>query len=215
VVPKFACLALEGRPLPIHGTGEAMRSWLHVEDLARALMVILVRGKDAGTYNVGSPTEASVLEVAAGVAREAARHRGEGAAGVDEGDATPAGLPLVVHVADRLFNDRRYHISDARTRALGWRARVGWDEGLRATVAWYAWLMRGDRDGDDKKGVRGWCYATGHAGRGVASWWPGAGQQASLSAHPDTEPTGAATTADALWPLVEAARVGSGRRPDR
>ena len=134
MVPKFACLALEGRPLPIHGTGEAMRSWLHVEDLARALMVILVRGKDAGTYNVGSPTEASVLEVAAGVAREAARHRGEGAAGVDEGDATPAGLPLVVHVADRLFNDRRYHISDARTRALGWRARVGWDEGLRATV---------------------------------------------------------------------------------
>ena len=44
----------------------------------------------------------------------------------------------VEHVADRRYNDRRYFISDAKVRGLGWSPRVDWPEGLRRTYEWYA-----------------------------------------------------------------------------
>jgi hypothetical protein len=66
----------------------------------------------------------------------------------------------VVHCRDRLFNDRRYFICDAKLLALGWRERTSWDEGLRKTLAWY-----------------------GTPGRATA-WWP-MGIEDALLPHPD------------------------------
>ena len=68
----------------------------------------------------------------------------------------------VVHCRDRLFNDRRYFICDAKLLALGWRERTSWDEGLRKTLAWY-----------------------GTPGR-VAAWWP-VGVEDALLPHPDAK----------------------------
>lgn len=120
LVPKFALLASQGRDLPIHGDGSALRSYLFVEDVAFAFDVVLHKGLTGETYNIGTDEERSVLDVARDI-------------------ASRFGLShdRIVHVTDRAFNDRRYYICDSKLHALGWREETGWSEGLRRTVDWY------------------------------------------------------------------------------
>jgi UDP-glucose 4,6-dehydratase len=40
-------------------------------------------------------------------------------------------------VDNRPFNDQRYYLDDAKLKALGWRERTSWEEGLRKTMQWY------------------------------------------------------------------------------
>ena len=83
----------------------------------------------------------------------------------------------VVHCRDRLFNDRRYFICDAKLLALGWRERTSWDEGLRKTLAWY-----------------------GTPGR-VAAWWP-VGVEDALLPHPDAKQETDASARDMVIDLL-------------
>ena len=142
LVPKFALLAAAGRRLPVHGDGAALRSFLHVRDAAAAFDVVLHAGADGGVFNVGSRRERSVLDVAAAVCAHFGRDPAQ----------------AVEHVADRLFNDARYCIDDARLAALGWAPAVAWEDGLAETIDWY---------------VR-------HVAPG--GWWPA--HEAALAAHP-------------------------------
>ncbi len=50
---------------------------------------------------------------------------------------TGASESQIEHVADRPGHDRRYSLSSAKVRALGWEPRVRFEEGLAETVAWY------------------------------------------------------------------------------
>ena len=121
MIPKFALLASRGDRLPIHGTGKATRSYLHVDDVAKAFDIVIHRGIVGEIYNIGSRRERTVLEVAADI-------------------CTLFGLdPQVsaVHVRDRAFNDRRYFICDEKLLALGWTESISWEEGLKSTVDWY------------------------------------------------------------------------------
>jgi dTDP-glucose 4,6-dehydratase len=53
LIPLTILNALEGKPLPVCGTGENVRDWLYVEDHARALLLIAQKGRVGQTYNVG------------------------------------------------------------------------------------------------------------------------------------------------------------------
>lgn len=136
VVPKFVMLASGGHKLPVHGTGLVTRSYLYVEDVAEAFDIILHRGVTGETYNVGSERERSVLDVA----RDICNCLGK------DFDA------LVEHVDDRRFNDRRYHIDDAKLRALGWEESTPWRDGLAKTIQWY--LEHGHAGHWDEEDVR-------------------------------------------------------------
>jgi len=136
LIPKFAILADRGLPLPVHGTGVATRSYLYVEDVAEAFDIVLHRGEDGQTYNIGTQDERTVVDVARDVLSEVDEWRGR------EGKAQSSSS--VEFVRDRLFNDRRYFICDKKLAELGWRERTPWREGLRKTVQWY--LGKG-RDG--------------------------------------------------------------------
>jgi dTDP-glucose 4,6-dehydratase len=50
---------------------------------------------------------------------------------------TGAEESLIEHVTDRPGHDRRYSLSSAKVRALGWAPKVRFEEGLEQTVAWY------------------------------------------------------------------------------
>lgn len=121
LIPKLIVLASRGIPLPIHGDGLAIRSYLFVEDVAEAFDVILHRGRVGETYNVGTEHERSVLDVARDICAHFAL------------DPTTS----IVHVRDRAFNDRRYFIGSGKLAALGWRERTSWAEGLARTIRWY------------------------------------------------------------------------------
>ncbi|KAL6777765.1 hypothetical protein ACKKBG_A15560 [Auxenochlorella protothecoides x Auxenochlorella symbiontica] len=120
LIPKFILLAASDRPLTVYGAGEAVRSYLYIADVAAAYDAVLHCGLVGEVYNIGSVRERSVLEVA---------H--------DIGAAFGRQAPLLEHVRDRAFNDRRYFINNDKLAALGWEESTSWEQGLRKTIDWY------------------------------------------------------------------------------
>jgi dTDP-glucose 4,6-dehydratase len=119
-IPVFATAALDGRTLPVYDEGRQRREWLYVTDWARACLTVLERGEAGATYNLGSGTELTNLELATRICALAG--------------ADPASIAFV---EARPGHDFRYGLDDTRVRALGWSPDVPFDEGLARTVAWY------------------------------------------------------------------------------
>lgn len=128
LIPLIILNACNGKPLPIYGKGDNIRDWLYVDDHARALRLVLERGRVAETYNIGGWNEKSNLEVVQSIC-----------AILDE--LRPQGAPhaaLITYVQDRPGHDRRYAIDASKiARELGWKPLETFDTGLRKTVAWY------------------------------------------------------------------------------
>jgi dTDP-glucose 4,6-dehydratase len=128
LIPLMILKGLRGEPMPVYGTGSNVRDWLHVDDHARALRLVLARGEPGETYNIGGCNEHSNLEVVRSVCRL-----------LDE--MRPAGAPherLIAFVEDRPGHDHRYAIDAGKiARDFGWRPQETFQSGLRKTVAWY------------------------------------------------------------------------------
>src|SRR6201988_1182742 len=63
LIPLTIINALEGKPLPVYGSGENVRDWLHVEDHAEALLLVAEQGTPGQSYNIGGHNERSNIEV--------------------------------------------------------------------------------------------------------------------------------------------------------
>jgi dTDP-glucose 4,6-dehydratase len=130
LIPLVTLNALEGKPLPVYGTGQNVRDWLHVGDHARALRLILTRGEPGRTYNVGGASERTNLEVVRGICRVLDELRPDAPHRPHE--------QLITFVTDRPGHDLRYAIDASRIeRELGWSPRETFESGLARTVAWY------------------------------------------------------------------------------
>jgi dTDP-glucose 4,6-dehydratase len=128
LIPLMILNALEGRPLPVYGKGANVRDWLYVEDHARALYLILTKGRPGETYNVGGRNERTNLDVVQTICRI-----------LDE--IRPEERPhhrLVNFVPDRPGHDHRYAIDATKLEnELGWKAKETFASGIRKTVHWY------------------------------------------------------------------------------
>jgi len=122
VIPLFVTNALDDVALPLYSSTENRREWLHVADHCRAIELVLGDGRVGETYNVGSGVEASIAQVADRIL-----------------DLTGKPLELKSIVPDRPGHDRRYLLDSTKLRReLGWAPEWSFDDGLAATVAWYA-----------------------------------------------------------------------------
>lgn len=134
LIPLFLTNAIDDQPLPLYGDGLQRRDWLFVTDHALAIDHVLRRGSSGEVYNVPGNGEQTNLEVVAALL-----------------DALGKPRTLIQHVEDRPGHDRRYAMDGHRVEAIGWQHRVGFAEGLAATVRWYldhpAW-WRAARSGD-------------------------------------------------------------------
>ncbi len=129
LIPLMILNALAGRELPVYGDGLYVRDWLHVEDHCRAADLILRAGRPGEVYNIGGGNERSNLDLLHALLELVAQRTGR-----DIGQLRG----LIRHVKDRPGHDRRYAIDAGKLGAeLGWSPRVGLDQGLAATVAWY------------------------------------------------------------------------------
>ena len=128
LIPLMILNARDRRPLPVYGDGQNIHDWLYVDDHARALHLILTKGKPGETYNVGGRNERTNLQVVTRICEIMDRLH-------------PAGAPhdrLFTYVADRPGHDRRYAIDATKLETeLGWRARENFESGLEKTIAWY------------------------------------------------------------------------------
>jgi dTDP-glucose 4,6-dehydratase len=143
LIPLAILNALEGKPLPVYGRGENVRDWLHVDDHAEALELVMTRGKPGESYNVGGRAERSNLQVVETICDLVDRRR-----------PLPGGgsrRSLIQFVTDRPGHDLRYAIDPAKVeRELGWRAAHDFEAGLAETVDWFIaneWWWRPIREG--------------------------------------------------------------------
>lgn len=125
VVPRFITSALDGQPLTVHGDGGAMRDWLYVADTCRALDALLHAPMDEGpcqVYNIGTGVSISVSQIAEIVCDVLGKDRS-----------------LITHIGDRPGQVAK-HVADSSKIAvrLGWVPEVGFEDGLRRTIEWYA-----------------------------------------------------------------------------
>jgi dTDP-glucose 4,6-dehydratase len=128
LIPLTILNAMEGKPLPVYGNGSNVRDWLYVDDHARALYLIVTKGRPGQTYNVGGRNERTNLEVVQAICRI-----------LDE--LQPNGKPhdrLITFVADRPGHDQRYAIDASKLETeLGWKAEETFSSGIAKTVNWY------------------------------------------------------------------------------
>lgn len=128
LIPLTILNCLEGKALPVYGTGQNVRDWLYVEDHARALWTVVTKGKVGEVYNIGGEAERTNIDVVGKICDL-----------VDE--MAPSASPrrsLITFVADRPGHDARYAMDIAKIRRdLGWTPRESFETGLRKTVRWY------------------------------------------------------------------------------
>ncbi|WEK49908.1 MAG: dTDP-glucose 4,6-dehydratase [Candidatus Kaistia colombiensis] len=128
LIPLVILNAIEGAPIRVYGDGHNVRDWLHVEDHARALFLVLTRGKPGESYNIGGRNERTNLDVVRSICTILDRRRSRSA----PHDS------LIEFVADRPGHDHRYAIDPTKAEAeLGWRAVESFDTGIEKTVDWY------------------------------------------------------------------------------
>ena len=137
LIPLVILNAVEGKPLPVYGQGTNVRDWLHVDDHAEALALILTRGRVGDRYNVGGNAERTNIAVVREICSIL--------------DDLLPGSPhrphdkLITFVTDRPGHDQRYAIDASKIkRELGWEPKETFESGLRKTVQWYlantAWV---------------------------------------------------------------------------
>jgi UDP-glucose 4-epimerase len=122
VIAIFCGKLISGERPVIYGDGRQTRDYTYVADVVAANLAAAQHPEAHGVYNVGTGTEASVLEVLGSLRR---------AAGLDDDELQPEFAPA------RLGELQRSALDVRRARAeLGFDARYGLDDGLRSTLEW-------------------------------------------------------------------------------
>ena len=121
LIPLIISRALADEELPVYGTGENVRDWLHVSDHCVAIDLILEKGRVGEVYNIGGHNERTNLEVVKTILKA-----------LDKPES------LIRFVKDRPGHDRRYAIDPTKMETeLGWKPQYMFDTGMKQTIQWY------------------------------------------------------------------------------
>lgn len=120
LIPLFTTNLLDGKKVPVYGTGKNVRDWIYVLDHCRAIDFVLRHGEPGEIYNIGGDNEKSNLEITEGILR---------VLGKDES--------MIEYVRDRPGHDWRYSLDSSKLRTMGWKPEFDFGTALQATVEWY------------------------------------------------------------------------------
>jgi dTDP-glucose 4,6-dehydratase len=121
LIPLFITNLIEGKKVPVYGTGENVRDWLHVDDHCRGIYSVLMNGGSGEVYNIGGGRELTNNEITSLILA---------AMGADESSSE--------YVEDRKGHDLRYSVDWTKiNRELGHEPQVKFEDGLRGTIQWY------------------------------------------------------------------------------
>ncbi|HOB59084.1 MAG TPA: dTDP-glucose 4,6-dehydratase [Methanoregulaceae archaeon] len=120
LIPLFTTNLIEGKKVPVYGSGMNVRDWIYVLDHCRAIACILKKGIPGEIYNIGGGTELTNLEITRKILEQL---------GKDE--------TSIQFVGDRKGHDFRYSLSSDKLHSLGWQPRFTFDEALEHTIRWY------------------------------------------------------------------------------
>lgn len=119
LIPRFITNLLEGKKVPLMGKGENIREWLHVEDHAQAIDLVLQKGMVGETYLIQGE-QTSNMEITRMILQ---------ILGMDEG--------MIEFVSHRLGHDFRYAIDGSKIETLGWERKYSLKVDLPKIVNWF------------------------------------------------------------------------------
>jgi dTDP-glucose 4,6-dehydratase len=143
LIPLMILNALEGKPLPVYGSGNQIRDWLYVEDHARALVLVATQGEIGQTYNIGGHNEKQNIDVVKTICEildelSPSKNNLNINNGFCETANTDSYVALIKYVQDRPGHDMRYAIDASKIeKELGWVPQETFESGIRKTVQWY------------------------------------------------------------------------------
>lgn len=120
LIPLAITNMLEGKKIPLHGSGEHLRQWIHVTDFCKAIDLVAHEGEDNGIYNVAGE-HYSNFEVITLIAKILDKN-------VEE---------HLDRVPDRPNPDMRYAIDATKLKQLGWQLEKNFLEELPLVIEWY------------------------------------------------------------------------------
>lgn len=121
LIPLFITNLLEGKQIPVYGTGENVRDWLHVDDHCRGIYSVLMNGRSGEVYNIGGGRELTNNEITRLIL-----------------EAMDADESSIVYVKDRKGHDIRYSVDWSKiNREMDYEPQVKFEDGLRETIQWY------------------------------------------------------------------------------
>lgn len=136
VVSNFIVQALSGDPITIFGQGNQTRSFCFVSELIDGLVRLMETPADVtGPMNLGNPRELTIRDLAEMVLAK-----------------TGSAVPLIFKPLPQ--DDpvqRRPDISFAK-EVIGWEPKIGLEQGLDATIAYFSEKLQGPTDGEAAQG---------------------------------------------------------------
>jgi len=120
LIPFFISRLMEGKKVPVYGTGMNIRDWIYVEDHCSAVDFVLHNGSNGEIYNIDGGNELTNLEIT---------HRLLKMLGKDESS--------IEYVKDRKGHDFRYSLDGSKLEKMGWKPQYDFDAALEQTVKWY------------------------------------------------------------------------------
>jgi dTDP-glucose 4,6-dehydratase len=121
LIPLFITNLIEGKKVPVYGTGLNVRDWLHVDDHCRGIYLALTKGRTGEIYNIGGGRELTNLEITNLILESM---------GADE--------TSIEFVEDRKGHDIRYSVDWTKIgKELDYAPQISFENGLKDTIDWY------------------------------------------------------------------------------
>lgn len=121
LIPLMVSKALKDEPLPVYGTGENVRDWIHVHDHNVGVDLIVRKGRNGEIYNLGGHSERTNLTIVKTILKQLNKSE-----------------DLITFVEDRKGHDLRYAIDSSKVeKELGWQRTYTFEKGIKETIDWY------------------------------------------------------------------------------
>jgi dTDP-glucose 4,6-dehydratase len=121
LIPLAITKAIQDKSIPIYGHGEYRRNWIYVDDVCKAIDLVIQKGVPGEAYNIGSGYEMTNLELIYRIL-----------------DILQKPRDLIAFVADRPSHDWQYPLDSTKIMTeLGWRMDSNLEDSLRKTIKWY------------------------------------------------------------------------------
>ena len=121
LIPLVISKALNNESIPVYGTGENVRDWIHVHDHNVGVDMIVRNGKEGEVYNLGGRSERNNLYIVKTILKKLNKPES-----------------LITFVEDRKGHDLRYAIDSSKAeKELGWNRSYIFEDGIEETIDWY------------------------------------------------------------------------------
>ena len=121
LIPKAIFYSNNNKKIPIYGTGNNIRDWIHVDDHCEAIFKVLQNGKKGSAYNISSDNEIDNKTIIKKILTIMKKP-----------------VEMIEYVNDRPGHDFRYSMNSLKIRKeLGWSPKISFEKGLKNTINWY------------------------------------------------------------------------------